>query len=158
MFISVLATPAVLPGFWIFMYRVSPFTYLIGGLLSTGIANAEVHCASFEIRTIRQPPSGQTCGQYLKEYISLSGSALYNPNASENCEICSLSNTDQFLATIDVFYSQRWRNFGLMWVYIIFNVFGAVALYWALRVPKKGSTSTLRNLTSSLVKPFKRSS
>jgi ABC-type multidrug transport system permease subunit len=140
------------------MYRVSPFTYLIGGLLSTGIANAEVHCASFEIRTIHQPPSGQTCGQYLQEYISFSDSALYNPSASKNCEICSLSNTDQFLATIDVFYSQRWRNFGLMWVYIIFNVFGAVVLYWALRVPKNGSISTLRGLISSLVKAFKRSS
>lgn len=28
-------------------------------------------------------------------------------------------------------------SFGLMWVYIIFNIFGALVLYWLVRVPKK---------------------
>ena len=36
-FCGVLAGPSVLPGFWIFMYRVSPFTYLVDGMLSTGM-------------------------------------------------------------------------------------------------------------------------
>ncbi|KAH8695317.1 ABC-2 type transporter-domain-containing protein [Talaromyces proteolyticus] len=139
-FCGVLATPAALPGFWIFMYRVSPFTYLISGLLSTSLANADVQCASFEIRTILQPPSGETCGQYLAEYMSFAGGAVYNPDATENCQFCSLANTDEFLASVDVFFSDAWRNYGLMWVYIIFNVIAAVGLYWVLRVPKNGNT------------------
>jgi hypothetical protein len=34
-------------------------------------------------------------------------------------------------------YDLRWRNFGIMWAFIIFNVFGAVLFYWLARVPKK---------------------
>jgi ATP-binding cassette, subfamily G (WHITE), member 2, PDR len=30
----------------------------------------------------------------------------------------------------------RWRNFGILWVYIIFNICGALFLYWLTRVPK----------------------
>ena len=33
--------------------------------------------------------------------------------------------------------ADRWRNFGIMFAYIIFNVFGALFLYWLTRVPKK---------------------
>ena len=43
---------------------------------------------------------------------------------------------DTFLTTIDSFYGDRWRNFGIMWAYIVFNVFAALFLYWLMRVPK----------------------
>lgn len=29
-----------------------------------------------------------------------------------------------------------WRDFGLMWVYIAFNIPGAEFIYWLVRVPK----------------------
>ena len=51
-----------LPRFWIFMYRVSPLTYLIDALLSTGVANTDVTCAPYELVEI-SPPQGMTCGQ-----------------------------------------------------------------------------------------------
>jgi ABC-type multidrug transport system permease subunit len=35
------------------------------------------------------------------------------------------------------FTADRWRNFGLLFVYVAFNVFGALFLYWLTRVPKK---------------------
>jgi ATP-binding cassette, subfamily G (WHITE), member 2, PDR len=38
-FCGVLASPKVFPHFWIFMYRVSPFTYLVDAMLSVGVAN-----------------------------------------------------------------------------------------------------------------------
>ncbi|EDN03106.1 hypothetical protein HCAG_00970 [Histoplasma mississippiense (nom. inval.)] len=37
-FCGVLATPDAMPGFWIFMYRLSPFNYFVSSVLSTGIA------------------------------------------------------------------------------------------------------------------------
>lgn len=128
------------------MYRVSPFTYLVSSLLSTSLANADVQCASFEVRTILQTPSGETCGQYLSEYLALAGGAVYNENATENCEFCPLASTSEFLASVNVFYTDRWRDFGLLWVYIIFNAVAALGLYWAVRVPKNGNfgISTLR--------------
>lgn len=135
---SVLATPAVLPRFWIFMYRVSPFNYLVSAMLSTGIANTKVTCSSIEL-AVFNPPSGQTCGEYMSNYISANGGAVYNPNATSACEFCSVTNTDTFLKSLFINYSDRWRNFGLMWVYIVTNIVGCILLYWLVRVPKKSN-------------------
>jgi ATP-binding cassette, subfamily G (WHITE), member 2, PDR len=125
----------VFPRFWIFMYRVSPFTYLIDGMLSTGVANTQGFCSDIEFRHFN-PPSGMTCLDYLQPYISVFGGSVENPSATSDCSFCSLESTNTFLASVSSFYENRWRNFGLMWVYIFINAFGALFLYWAVRVPK----------------------
>lgn len=134
-FCGVLQTPTALPGFWIFMYRVSPFTYLVNGMLSVAVANTNVVCASNEYLTFNAP-SGENCGQYMSEYISLFGGYLQS-NTTSVCNFCQVQSTNVFLAEVACDYSDRWRNFGIMWAFIIFNVFAAVFLYWLARVPKK---------------------
>lgn len=128
-----MASPTLLPGFWIFMYRVSPMTYLISGMLSTGLANIDVQCSDLELVVV-QPPSGVTCGKYLAAYIEIAGGAVYNSNATANCEFCSMVDSNVFLESVSSYYSERWRNFGLMWAYIAFNVFATLGLYWYVRV------------------------
>ncbi|KAK9319350.1 hypothetical protein V1517DRAFT_266462, partial [Lipomyces orientalis] len=61
---------------------------------------------------------------------------VYNPSAITNCRYCPISNGDQFLAASEIFWSQRWRNFGIGWAYIVFNIFGAVMRYYLIRVRK----------------------
>ncbi|KZO90913.1 hypothetical protein CALVIDRAFT_602620 [Calocera viscosa TUFC12733] len=139
-FCGVLASPSALPRFWIFMYRVSPFTYLVSAMLSTGVASSEMICSSVELVQFN-PPSGQTCATYMADYLVLAGGVLTNPNATSACEFCSVTNTNAFLGQIGVSFSTAWRNFGLMWAYIIFNIFGCITLYWLARVPKKRSES-----------------
>ncbi|KAJ5224589.1 ABC multidrug transporter C [Penicillium citrinum] len=138
-FCGVLATPEKMPGFWIFMYRVSPFTYLVSAMLSTGVAHADAACSDVEYLSI-QAPAGQTCKEYMQPWIDSFGGRLQNETAVTDCSFCSLSNTDAYLANIGSYYSDAWRNFGLMWVYIIFNIAAAVFIYWVARVPK-GSRS-----------------
>jgi ATP-binding cassette subfamily G (WHITE) protein 2 (PDR) len=133
---SVLATPATFPRFWIFMYRISPFTYLVSGVMSTGLANADVVCADIEYLHFDAPP-GETCGSYMTNYINAFGGYLQDNSATTDCSFCSLSSTNQFLAGVNSFYDQRWRNFGLLWIYIAFNVAAAIGMYWLVRVPKK---------------------
>ncbi|KAF9064956.1 putative ABC multidrug transporter [Rhodocollybia butyracea] len=135
LFCGVLATPSQLPRFWIFMYRISPFTYLVSAMLSVGLANAPAFCSDVEI-SVFNPPSGQTCGQYMETYISLAGGSLSNPDATSQCQFCSLTETNTFLEQVNSFYGDRWRNFGLMWVYIGFNICAALFFYWLGRVPK----------------------
>ena len=137
-FNGVLAGPSTLPGFWIFMYRVSPFTYLVGGMLSTGLANTNVECSDIEYLNFNPAP-GMNCSTYLEPYISVAGGYLTDATkgASSNCQFCPVSDTNTFLASFNSYYSHRWRNFGLIWAYIVFNVAGAVFLYWLVRVPKK---------------------
>lgn len=138
-FCGVLATPQSLPGFWIFMYRVSPFTYLVEGMLSTGIANQQVACADNEYVSF-QPPQGQTCGQYMQPYIQAAGGYLQDPQATSNCGYCTYDSTNVFLTGVSASYSNSWRDYGILWGYIIFNTFAAVGLYWLARVPKKSKS------------------
>ncbi|GME43998.1 ABC transporter-like protein [Neofusicoccum parvum] len=135
-FNGVLATKDALPGFWIFMYYMSPFTYLVSGMLSTGVANTAVECASNEYLSF-QPSDGQTCQQYLSNYTQATGGYLLEPDSRSDCQFCSMSSTNTFIASVDIYWKDAWRNFGIMWIYIIFNIFGALFIYWLARVPKK---------------------
>ncbi|KAJ5630294.1 ABC multidrug transporter A-2 [Penicillium longicatenatum] len=137
-FNGVLSSPTQLPRFWIFMYRVSPFTYLVSAVLSTGLSGNSAHCSDIELLTI-PPPTGQNCSQYLDFYATQYHATLLNPEATENCQLCSISTTDEFLAALNIYFSDHWRNIGLIFAYIIFNVFMAVFLYWLVRVPKNWS-------------------
>ncbi|QDS75112.1 ZEB2-regulated ABC transporter 1 [Venturia effusa] len=133
-FCGVLASPTAFPGFWIWMYRVSPFTYLVDAMLSVGLANTQVTCDSNEY--VNFEPVNGTCGSYMQSYIDSNGGYLLDPASTSNCNFCTIRDTNVFLASVSSSYSHRWRNFGIMWVYVIFNVFAALGLYWYLRMPK----------------------
>ena len=136
-FCGVLAGPGTFPGFWIFMYRLSPFTYLVSGIMSTGLANTAVQCDPVEFLRFA-PRAGSTCQEYLNNYSAAAGGYLkpgYELNTTI-CEFCPLDDTNDFLKQINSSYADRWRNFGLLWPYIIFNIAGAVFFYWLARVPK----------------------
>ncbi|KAJ5774780.1 CDR ABC transporter [Penicillium paradoxum] len=144
-FCGVLASPSAMPRFWIFMYRVSPFTYLVSAMLSTGTSGASVVCEDIELLHF-EPLSGQTCIEYLNDYIYGTngtppfGGYLIDEKATSDCSFCTVGETDTFLLGVSSKFEDAWRNFGLMWVYIAFNIAAAVFLYWLARVPK-GSRS-----------------
>lgn len=102
---SVLSGPDDLPGFWIFMYRVNPFTYVIEGLLGTSLANVLVTCSPNELIELAAP-SGSTCDEYLGDYISPAGGYLSDPDSSD-CSSCPLEDTNDFLAGISVNFGNR---------------------------------------------------
>ncbi|KAJ6145454.1 hypothetical protein N7470_009349 [Penicillium chermesinum] len=159
-FNGVMQPPDKLPGFWIFMYRVSPLTYLIAGITSTGLHGRAIRCAGAEL-SVFNPPAGQTCGSYLDPFVKASGGQLYNPGATSNCEFCQLSNADQYLAASNIYYSERWRNFGIGWAYIGFNIFGTVLMYYMFRVQHYNPTSLIRGAKQGIslfCRAFKRRS
>lgn len=137
-FCGVLAGPSALPRFWIFMYYLSPFTYMVEGMLVTGLANTKVVCSSIEFSTFN-PPSGKTCIEYMDSYIRQSGGYLLEgtQNNTRDCKFCSASETNTVLATMSAHYSHRWRNLGILWAYVLFNICAALFLYWLARVPRK---------------------
>lgn len=137
-FCGVVATPEQLPGFWIFMYRVSPLTYIVSALMAAGYGDAEVICSQREILMMEVPP-GLTCGAYLGPFANHTGGTVLNPKSTEICKYCIINNTNYFLETVHSHLGDVWRNFGLIWAYIIFNIFGALVMYWIFRVPKPWS-------------------
>ena len=138
-FCGVLVTKSELPGFWKFMYRVSPMTYFVSGYLSNAVAHSTVECSDEEFRHV-VPPDGLTCGEYFEPYLKAAGTGyLEDPNATEHCTFCPLTSTDDWLNSVDIKYSEKWRNLGLMWIYIIFNIGAAIFFYWWARVPKSNN-------------------
>ncbi|KAJ5306099.1 hypothetical protein N7508_005114 [Penicillium antarcticum] len=148
-FCGVMQPPDAFPGFWIFMYRVSPFTYWVGGMAGAQLHNRQVVCSAAETSTF-SPPSGQTCIQYMQKYINVAGGQLLNPDSTSECNYCSLTVADQYLSTSGIYYSQRWRNFGIMWAFIAFNVFMAVVMYYLVRV-KRWNSADMKASFSKLI-------
>lgn len=134
-FCGVLAGPDVLPGFWIFMYRANPFTYLIQAILSTGLANTSVVCSPNELVPLN-PPNGQTCLEYMQPYIDATGGYLVDENATSGCQFCQMAKTNDFLKSVNALYSERWRNFGIFIAFIAINIILTVVFYYWARVPK----------------------
>ncbi|KAK1690168.1 ABC-2 type transporter-domain-containing protein [Colletotrichum godetiae] len=135
LFCGVLASPAAMPGFWIFMYRVSPFTYLLSSILSTGLANSKVTCSTNEYIHF-DPPNNQTCENYMEGYMNAMGGYIKNPSATSDCQFCTIADTNVFLKSISANFDNRWRDFGIGMVYIVVNIVAALGLYWLVRMPK----------------------
>lgn len=133
-FCGVLAGPSQFPGFWIWMYRVSPFTYLVEGMLGTAVKDASVICLDVDFQRM-PPPAGQSCTQFLTPYTSQLGGYIGTGSNATTCELCQLDSTNAFLTAVNINPNNTWRNFGIMWAYIIFNIFAALLLYWAVRMP-----------------------
>jgi len=135
LFSGVLQPPELMPTFWLFLWRVSPMSYWISGIVSTGLHGRQIVCASSEL-SIFNPLKGETCAQYLQPYLEKyhAPGYLLNPNATTGCEYCPLSVADQFFSRAEVYYADRWRNFALGWAYIGFNVIMTVVLYYLFRI------------------------
>lgn len=121
------------------MYHLSPYTYLIEGVLGQGtsvnillrflrltffiaIGKEEINCAPVEFALVN-PPSGQTCTQYLQPFIDSFGGYVSVPDATSNCSYCAFRTSDELLATnFNIFYSHRWRDVGIFIAFIFFNV------------------------------------
>jgi ABC-type multidrug transport system permease subunit len=120
LFSGVLQPFSQLISFWHWVYRASPFTYLVGGLISTALAGSPVKCTPEEV-THFNPPAGQTCGDYAGVFAQMRGNLL-NPTASDDCMYCRYKSSDEYLLNLNMIYADRWRNLGLMVVYVLFNV------------------------------------
>ena len=113
-FCGVLANPNTMPRFWIFMYRVSPFTYLVSAMLSTAVANTEIYCAANEFVNF-EPFGGLNCGEYMKDWMAKRGGYLQDPGNTTMCSYCTVRYTNDYLANVGSDYADRWRNFGYVY-------------------------------------------
>lgn len=96
--------------------RVDPFWF------PAAIGRQRIQCSDMELVTI-EPPAGLSCASFMARFISDSGGYLENPDASSACRFCSARTTDEWMgSSFNIFYKNHWRDFGLFWAYIVFNV------------------------------------
>jgi ATP-binding cassette, subfamily G (WHITE), member 2, PDR len=123
-------------------------TYFVDGMVATGLHGRPIECSATEINQFNAP-SGMTCGEYMKQYLTKAPGKLLNPEDTSDCRYCALSTSDQFIAGSDIQWDQRWRNSSIMWSYIVFNVFTAVMLYYVFRVRKWDTTGKKRKIAKA---------
>lgn len=97
-------------------------TYLVAAWAGTGLMDRPIECSDTEVASF-PPPSGQTCAEYLTQYFEAGAPGyLFDPDSTTLCQYCPLSTSEQFLARSSIYPSDRWRDYGIGWAYIIFNV------------------------------------
>lgn len=136
-FCGVTQPESLMPGFWTFMWKVSPYTYFVQNMLSIVLHKKKVVCKEYEL-SFFQPPEGQTCQEFAGQFLKRIGEGyLSNPDATSNCGYCQYSVADEYLAKIGIFYKHIWRNLGFYWVYICFNLIALCSMYYMFRVAQK---------------------
>lgn len=122
LFCGVTVPQAQMPKFWrSWMYQLDPYTRLISGLVVNGLHDLPVVCKDAEF-SVFQPPTGQTCGSWTANFISSRGGYLDNPNSTSACRYCQFSKGDEFFEGLGYSYSNRWRDLGILVLYVIFNM------------------------------------
>jgi hypothetical protein len=84
-----------MPVFWKYtMYYVTPFTYWIGGVLTSVLRGMPVVCSQDEL-VVFESPLNMTCGEYAMPWLSSTGSGyLSNPDGRGHCGYCKYSRGD----------------------------------------------------------------
>lgn len=134
-FAGVVQPSRLMPGFWTFMYKISPYTYIIQNLVASFLHGRKVTCSPRELSYL-DPPSGETCIQYLQTFMESSGGYLVDENATTNCGYCPYSSADTYLQTIGIKYHNVWRNVGFYCTYVVFNLVACLVLYKVVRLLK----------------------
>jgi ATP-binding cassette subfamily G (WHITE) protein 2 (SNQ2) len=110
------------------MYVLSPFTYLLEGMLSLVLHDIPVRCETRELAIFSAPP-GQSCQSYVGPYIARAGGYVETqPNGQ--CGFCQYATGDQFAMGFNVKFEHLWRDYGLFWAYVVFNFAVVFACSW----------------------------
>ncbi|EDO17450.1 hypothetical protein Kpol_1037p47 [Vanderwaltozyma polyspora DSM 70294] len=138
-FCGVVQPKTLMPGFWTFMWKASPYTYFVQNLISIMLHDKPVVCKEKELSFL-DPPTGLTCGEYMAPFLTIAPGYINNPDSTSNCGYCLYSVGDSYLERVSASYSNLWRNFGFYWAYIVFNLIAMVVSYYIfhiLKIPSK---------------------
>ena len=103
------------------MYYINPSTYWISGVIAATLRDIPVQCTANEA-AIFDPPPGQTCSQYAQSYVTSVGTGyLTNPNGTSECGYCQYSNGVEYMASLNVNPSDKWKYLPIFLAFCISN-------------------------------------
>jgi ATP-binding cassette, subfamily G (WHITE), member 2, SNQ2 len=119
-FCGVVVPYVALPYFWrSWMYWLTPFHYLLEGLLAVGTHGQPIVCETTEFARF-SPPPGRTCQEYTRQQTAAMGGYVQT-GLDGLCELCAYKNGDEFSSGFNIYYSHIWRDFGIMIGFVVFN-------------------------------------
>ncbi|CAG8047287.1 unnamed protein product [Penicillium olsonii] len=122
LFNGILQPHSQMPAFWKYtMYYVTPFTYWIGGVLTSVLRGTEVLCTQSELTIFGSPPN-VTCGEYAGAWLESKGVGyLSNPDGTGECGYCEYSHGDDYLSGLGLDSSKIWPYFGIFLAFTVTN-------------------------------------
>jgi ABC-type multidrug transport system permease subunit len=139
LFAGIMQPPNDMPYFWrAWLYWLDPYHYLIEGLVVNVMDGVEVICGESDFIKVNAP-SGQTCGEYMADFFNSGGLGyLGNPNATGSCDYCQYkTGADFYEQKIGWKFENRWRDFGILCAYTIFNVIAFTFFVFLFRKAKR---------------------
>jgi ABC-type multidrug transport system permease subunit/ABC-type multidrug transport system ATPase subunit len=138
-FCGVLVPYTQIQAFWRYwIYWMNPFNYLMGSMLVFDIWGSDIKCSDHEFARF-DPPSGQTCSEYLADYLVGMGSFsnLINPNDTSACQVCSYSKGEDYLKTLNLKeYYYGWRDAAIV---VLFAISSYAMVYLLMKLRTKTS-------------------
>ena len=142
-FCGVVQPPPQLPYFWRkWMFRLSPFTWIVEGMMGNFIHDQPVQCEPDEFNVL-YPPSGMSCDDYLGDFSWTfdkappeSRTGYYEQGPNGTCRYCVMRHGEDYLQSILLDSSHRYRDIGFIIAYIAFNYGLYIFLYYIFRVHK----------------------
>ncbi|KAJ5398597.1 hypothetical protein N7465_009086 [Penicillium sp. CMV-2018d] len=130
LFSGVLVPHSAMNGFykpWLFW--VDPMRYFFGGSVSNILHNVKAQCSPGDF-TIFDPPSGETCAHYASIFLQSSTGYLSNPEATSECWYCPYTTGDDYTATLDYYYADKWRDWAVFLAFCLTNVGCLYVIMW----------------------------
>ncbi|EFX03933.1 ABC multidrug transporter [Grosmannia clavigera kw1407] len=138
-FCGIVVPYASMQTFWKYwIYYLDPFNYLMGGLLAPVLWDVNVKCGKKELTTFN-PPSGQTCGQYMADFLQSNAGYVNNASATSNCEYCPYQTGADYAKTFNLrkeYYG--WRDTGITALFCL-SSYALVIIMMKLRSKKTKS-------------------
>lgn len=153
LFNGILQPHSQMPAFWKYtMYYITPFTYWIGGVLTSVLRGTKVVCSQSELTMFGSPPN-VTCGEYAGSWLESKGVGyLSNPDGMGECGYCEYSygddvssfpcpcrvnaNRPQYLSSIGLDSSKIWPYFGIFLAFTVTNYLMVYLLVYVRSVMK----------------------
>ncbi|KAG1745100.1 ABC-2 type transporter-domain-containing protein [Suillus paluster] len=141
--------PFIELNWWKWMYRASPFTYIIQGLLGQAIGGTAIICSLTELVSVN-PPEGLTCANYMTPFVEFAGGYLTNPEAAESCQYCPYTTADQYMfSRFNIKFSDHWRDLGIVFGFVAFNI---IAIFWFTYFMRNRTVSVFSSLKQKLTR------
>lgn len=110
----------------------------MGALLVFADFDWEVTCKESEF-AIFDPPSGQTCAQYLEAWLAGPGARnnLVNADATADCRVCQYGRGSDYLYTINLNdYYYGWRDAAIC---VLFTLSSYALVYLLMKLRTKAT-------------------
>lgn len=129
------------------MYHLTPFTYLIEGLVVNALGGIEISCTAEQFNVLT-PPAGVDCLAFLEPFVS--ARTGYAEVVNGVCSYCPYKTGDQFFETLNMSFSHRYRDAGFLWLVLSLSLLSMSLRYFDI-LDDSSADSYFSVLTSSSI-------